>query len=83
MGPSKLVDFQGRKVLGRSIEFEPKNEPWAQYQLEDGSIMKVKVVLLDIIRLEEYAPTGEPLYQFSMQQITAVSVPDELKKQPN
>ena len=62
MGPKKVVDFQGRKVISRSLDFAAKTgENWQQYELEDGSLVKVKLVVMDVIHLEdEYGPTGDP-----------------------
>lgn len=85
MGPKKIVDFQGRKVIARSLDFTAKTgENWQQYELEDGSVLKVKAVVLDVTRLEgEYGAEGDPVYQFSAQQLVTVIVPDELKRKVN
>jgi hypothetical protein len=70
--------------MGQSIEFEVKSEPWTTYQLEDGTVVKAKVIMLDVVRLEEFnEQTGEPIYQFAAQHIIAVQVPEELKKKTN
>ena len=83
MGPKKLFDFQGRKVQGQSIEFEPKAEPWGQYALEDGTELKVKVVLCEVVRLDEFNDKGDPVYQFGFQQIIGAVVPEALKRKSN
>ncbi len=81
LGPKKTVEYQGRKVQGQSVDFTAKSENWQQYELEDGSQVKMKVVLLDVIRLvDEYNKNGDPVYQFSAQQIIGMTIPDELKK---
>jgi hypothetical protein len=80
----RIIDYQGRKVEGELIDFQSKNESWNQYELADGSSMKMKVVLLEIMRLlNEHNPAGEPVYVFTAQQITAVDSPDHLKKKTN
>jgi hypothetical protein len=79
--PAKTFDYQGRKVPGSSVEFEPKSEPWAQYTLADGTQVKVKVILLDCARLEnEYNQQNDPVYVFQFQQIIGTVVPDHLKR---
>ena len=85
MGPKRIVDYQGRKVTARSIDFNAKTaENWQQYELEDGSVLKVKAVILDVSKLEgEYSEQGDPVYQLSAQQLVTVAVPDELKKKAN
>ena len=82
MSVNKIVDFQGRKVTAKSLDFNAKSENWQQYELEDGSIVKLKVVLLDVLRLEgEYNDaTNEPIYQVMAQQLVTVVVPDALKR---
>ena len=81
MGQKKTVEYQGRKVPGEVLEFEAKTEGWNQYTLEDGTSLKMKLVLLDVTRvLNEYGPTGDPVYMFSAQQIVGVTPPDNLKK---
>jgi hypothetical protein len=76
----KTFDFQGRKVTGQEINFESKGENWNIYLLEDGTKLRVKLVVLDVARLDEYNNVGEPLYQFRAQQLVNVEVPDNLKK---
>ncbi|MGO9230157.1 MAG: hypothetical protein ACLQKA_13250 [Bryobacteraceae bacterium] len=80
MGPKKTFEHQGRKVQGQSVEFTAKSENWQQYELEDGSQLKVKIVLLDVVRLDEYSDNGDPVYQLAAQQLIGIQVPDELKK---
>ncbi len=80
MGPIKQVEYQGKKVQGRSVEFEAKGEHWNHYSLEDGSTLKLKVVLLDVVRLEGVYNNGNPVYQFAAQQIIGIDAPEELKE---
>lgn len=78
----KMYDFQGRKVPGQDVLFESKGENWNLYTLDDGSTLRVKLVLLEVARLDEYNDRGEPVYMVSAQQLLGVQVPDELKKKP-
>lgn len=46
-----------------TVDFEAEAEPWATYRLDDGSVMKVRVTVNGIIRLEgEFDSGGNPLY---------------------
>ena len=84
MGQKKTIEYQGRKVEGEVLEFDAKSEVWNQYALEDGTSMKMKLVLLEVIRvLNEFSPNGDPVYQFSAQQIVGITSPDNLKKKPS
>ena len=80
MGPEKVFKFQGRDVPGHQVDFEARAEVWSNYSLEDGTQLKLKTVLLEVIRLDEYNAAGDPIYMFSAHQIVSVTVPDELKK---
>lgn len=83
MGPERTIEFQGRPVKGRSIDFESKGENWNQYSLEDGSILKIKTVLMEVVRLDHYNDNGDPTYQFVAQQIVSVQVAENLRKKPH
>jgi hypothetical protein len=86
LGQKKTVDYQGRKVSGEVLNFQATApEAWNQYTLEDGSSMKMKLVLLEVVRLlDEYNPaTGDPVYMFSAQQIVGNTSPDNLRKKKN
>ncbi|MEO8370662.1 MAG: hypothetical protein ABI806_15875 [Candidatus Solibacter sp.] len=80
MGPKKTVEHEGRKVMAQPLEFDTKSEAWNQYALEDGSTLKMKIVLLNVLRLEGVYKDGLPVYQFAAHQILGVDVPDELKE---
>jgi hypothetical protein len=81
VGQKKMVQYQGREVEGEVLEFEAKSaENWNNYALEDGSNAKVKAVLLEVVRLSEYLPNGEPVYQLSAQLLIGTTVADALKK---
>jgi len=77
----KRVDFQGKAVDGESLEFDPIREEWNSYNCSDGSTIRMKLVVTDIIRLEEHNPqTGEPIYLIQSQNIVRIDVPEKLKK---
>jgi hypothetical protein len=80
LSPKQMFSFKDRSVPGQSIEFEPISEPWTQYKLADGTQVKIKTVLLQTARLDEYNDNGDPFYQFQFQQIVATVVPEELKQ---
>jgi hypothetical protein len=78
----RQVDYNGKKVEGEVVEFESVPENWTQYNLADGSTLKIKTSLLDVVRvLGEFHPqTGDPVYVFTAQQITSIYSPEGLKK---
>ena len=80
--PPKTFLFNGQQVPGQPIEVESSNEPWAQYTLADGSVLRAKLVLLEVIRLEAHMDNGDPVYQMQFQQIVGVNASEALKKKP-
>ena len=67
----------------QEIDFSEEKEFWNTYQLEDGTTLKVKLVLRGVKRLNKYEPDGAPIYAInSMNVVRAVNVPPELKAKP-
>jgi len=56
---------------------------WNEYSLEDGTTLKVKLVLRGVKRLNRHEPDGTPVYVInSMNVVRAVNVPPEIKAKP-
>ena len=66
------VQYQGRQVEGEPVDFLTRKEDFNEYQLTDGKILKIKMVVTRIIRLEEEkAPDGNPIYFIQSQNVVA------------
>ena len=66
------VQYQGREVEGEPVDFLTRKEDFNEYQLTDGKILKIKMVVTRIIRLEEEkAPDGNPIYLIQSQNVVA------------
>jgi len=77
------VNFQGREVDATEIEFQTRKEDWNEYQLMDGSVVKMKLVVSAIFRIEGlYDNERNPVYQIKSGNVAAVTSPDTLKKKP-
>jgi hypothetical protein len=75
------VEFEGQMVPAEELEFESQKEPWCIYQLEDGTVFKMKLNLVSIFKLiGRFGPTGEPIYAFKIAGINHADVPASLKK---
>ena len=76
----KLPD--GRTVSAEEMSFRTVAEEWSEYVLEDGTVVRLRPVAIDMLRLEgEFDPQGNPVYVVNAQQVVAVSAPDELRKE--
>lgn len=56
-------------IEAEDIEFEKIKEPWNEYKLEDGTVMKIKAVLTIISKTTKYDENGEPVYLMNFQPV--------------
>jgi len=72
----------GREVEGIVMPFQPGGEHWNEYFLDDGSVLRLKVVVTEVLRIDgEYDAQGNPAYVAQSTNVVAVSAPDELRKE--
>ena len=71
-------------VDGFEVNVAESTERWTEVKLEDGSVLRVKPVIMRALRLEErYDPEGNPLYSLRINPIMVVtSAPDHLRQPP-
>ena len=75
------VPYLGRQVEADEVDFQTRKEEWNEYQLMDGSIIKMKSVVAGIVKVKgEFDVEGNPVYVIRSQNVSSVSSPDELKK---
>ncbi|MFW6111041.1 MAG: hypothetical protein ACOC6H_03290 [Thermoproteota archaeon] len=68
----------------KDLDFEDQTEVWNEYKLEDGSTLKVKLVLQGVKRLDKCNPDGNPIYMIQSKNIVrVVDIPEELKRKPS
>ncbi len=78
------TSFQGQKVTANDLNFKTVNEEWNEYELEDGTRLKLKTVVAKVLRLEgAYNADGDPVYQVTSTPILATDIPPELKQKPS
>ena len=66
------VNYQGKQVEGKPVDFLTRKEDFNEYQLTYGKILRIKNVVTRIIKLEgETAPDGTPLYIIQNQNVVA------------
>ena len=57
---------------GTVIDIVNSSEVWSSYTLEDGTILKVKQVLVKVVKLDEKDINGKPVYLTEAQPIVSV-----------
>ena len=75
------VNTPNGPVDAMELEFKMKAEPWTTIELEDGAVLRCRISIVKVYRLEKYDQvTGEPLYHTVTRIDTRSTVPAKLKK---
>lgn len=75
------VKWQGQDVDGIETRFKSVREDWNEYDLEDGSTVRMKAVVSEVLRLEgQYDSDNNPVYLVKSANMLVVKAPDNLKK---
>ena len=75
------INFRGQEIDATEVQFQTHKEEWNEYQLMDGSIIKMKTVVGEVFRIEDkYDNEGNPVYQVKSSNVLIVKSPDALKK---
>ncbi len=71
------LNLGGQMVPAEQMAFKPIEEPWSLYRLDDGSTLKVKIVLTDVFKLAVPDPvTGLPQVMVRAGNIVSIDVPE-------
>jgi len=75
------IKFGGQEVSAELVEVGQTNEKWNEYLLDDGSVLKMKLVLKKVFRvIDQYDPDGNPVYVAESQNIVTVNAPGNLRR---
>ncbi len=78
----KKINLGGTMVEGTEIGFRPSGEHWNEYLLDDGTVVRIKLVLTSVVRVDGmYDAEGEPVYFANSTNVMGVSAPEELRRQ--
>jgi len=80
MAGKRKVNFQGQEVWGEEVDFETEREGWNEYILHDGTRLKMKSVMSDVVGLDLFQPDGSPIYMINTTNVVSAIVPDTLKR---
>jgi hypothetical protein len=71
--PFNNPDGSISQEIGTIMEVTDAKEPWSEYNLEDGTKIRMKPTLINITRLEgKTAPNGDQIYSIQLQQKMSV-----------
>ena len=75
------INYGGEEVDATSIEINQSSEYWNQYLLDDGSIVKMKLVVTKVLRIEnKFDAEGNPMYLVQSTNVMSVGSPANLKR---
>jgi hypothetical protein len=79
----RKINVGGQEFMGEEVEFESDGaEKWNTYLLHDGTTLKVKAVLAEVLRVEgAYAPNGDPIYSVNSSIVVSSNSPENLRRQ--
>lgn len=65
--------------MNEPLNFVAEQEPWNVYRLEDGTIIRARLVMTRILKTDRLTDDGFPVYETRFQQIMDVT-PSEMSK---
>jgi len=66
--PLMNPDGSMSQEIGTLMEVTDSKEPWSEYTLEDGTKIRLKQTLVNVVRLDNKKnPNGEPVYSIQSQ----------------
>jgi hypothetical protein len=75
------INWRGKQVKAISTRFKNIREEWNEYELEDGSTLRMKTVVSDVVRIpDEYDNENNPIYVVKSTNMVVANSPDHLKK---
>jgi hypothetical protein len=69
----KVTGSKGQQVDAEQLSFTPINENWSEYKLSDGKILRVRLVISEVFRMDEIEETtGRNNYMIKSTNIVSV-----------
>ena len=66
---------------GVEVDVVESREVWSEYQLQDGTKLRVRPILAGAFRVEgQWMPDGQPVYGVRMSFLIDARAPDTLKR---
>ena len=73
----------GQDMEGTIMTFRTAGEYWNEYLVDDGTVIKIKLVATEIVRIDggHDPATGDPLYVVKSTNVISVQAPENLKRE--
>ncbi|HNX81089.1 MAG TPA: hypothetical protein PKL77_02975 [Candidatus Omnitrophota bacterium] len=81
MNDTVMVQYAGQEVPAVPVDISQSREQWSEYVLDDGTLLRIKLIVTNILRLEgKFDEENNPVYLVKSTNVTSVKVPGNLKK---
>ena len=67
----------GEQQSGTVLEIVESSEPIARLKLEDGTLARVKVGVLEVMRMDVLGPDGKPTYDVNVSVSASFVAPED------
>jgi hypothetical protein len=79
----KVPGQDGQLHDGKVVGFQVGAEYFNEYVLDDGTLIRMKPVLAEVVRMDGmYDPEGNPMYLVKTQNVVVVDAPEKIRKRP-
>jgi hypothetical protein len=58
--------------IGTVVKVIQSDEPWSEYILEDGTKLRMKQTVVNVVKLDKVDDHGDPIYSIQSQQTLSV-----------
>ncbi len=80
MRERKVKAPDGSDQIATEIGFRVAGEHWNEYLADDGSVLRLKPVVTQVLRLKDrHDANGDPMYILHSTNVVTVSAPDNLR----
>jgi hypothetical protein len=76
--PIRNLDGTVTSKTGTVVKVVQAVEPWSKYSLEDGTVLRIRQTVVNVVKLDDKNDNDEPVYYIQSQQ--ALSVIPEIKE---
>jgi hypothetical protein len=81
-GKRRVTLPDGSAADGTVVTFRSSGEHWNEYLVDDGSVVRIKLVVTDVVRLDDhFDPQGNPVYLVQSTNIMSVDAPENLRRE--
>ena len=65
-------DGSSEEQDGTVLDVSNASEPWSEYSLEDGTRIRTRQMMIQIVRLDQLGPDQKPQYSLQIQPVISI-----------